>query len=167
VAWITVARTVEVRLFDDPRRALRTEALEPCGDHRFERHLEGVEAGALYDFVLDGVATPDPYGRFLPSGIHGPTRVVAPARARAMGNRRAARRSVLARGADGGVKRRLDAIAELGFRGIELMPVAAFPGEHGWGYDGVALHAPFAAYGEADDLRSWCGPATAAVAPSY
>jgi maltooligosyltrehalose trehalohydrolase len=30
---------------------------------------------------------------------------------------------------------------------VELMPVASFPGTHGWGYDGVALFAPFAPYG--------------------
>ncbi len=32
---------------------------------------------------------------------------------------------------------RLDYLVELGITHIELMPVAAFPGECGWGYDGV------------------------------
>ncbi|WP_062073580.1 malto-oligosyltrehalose trehalohydrolase [Demequina sediminicola] len=30
---------------------------------------------------------------------------------------------------------------------VSLMPVAAFPGRHGWGYDGVALYAVHEAYG--------------------
>jgi maltooligosyltrehalose trehalohydrolase len=34
------------------------------------------------------------------------------------------------------------------------MPVAAFAGQRGWGYDGVALYAPFAPYGTPDDLRA-------------
>ena len=36
---------------------------------------------------------------------------------------------------------------------IELMPVADFPGERNWGYDGVCLSAPARAYGHPDDLR--------------
>jgi maltooligosyltrehalose trehalohydrolase len=34
------------------------------------------------------------------------------------------------------------------------MPVAAFAGSRGWGYDGVAWYAPFAPYGTPDDLRA-------------
>jgi maltooligosyltrehalose trehalohydrolase len=30
---------------------------------------------------------------------------------------------------------------------IELMPVATFPGERGWGYDGALTYAPHRAYG--------------------
>ena len=37
---------------------------------------------------------------------------------------------------------------------IELMPVADFPGERNWGYDGVCLFAPARAYGRPDDLRA-------------
>jgi maltooligosyltrehalose trehalohydrolase len=48
---------------------------------------------------------------------------------------------------------RLDEIAALGVTAIELMPVAGFPGRRGWGYDGVLLFAPHAAYGTPDDLK--------------
>ena len=34
---------------------------------------------------------------------------------------------------------RLDHLVDLGVDIVELMPVAAFPGVHGWGYDGVHL----------------------------
>ena len=36
---------------------------------------------------------------------------------------------------------KLDYLANLGVTHIELMPVAAFAGDRGWGYDGVALFA--------------------------
>ncbi|PYL63858.1 MAG: malto-oligosyltrehalose trehalohydrolase, partial [Verrucomicrobia bacterium] len=36
-----------------------------------------------------------------------------------------------------------------------MMPVADFPGEFGWGYDGVNLFAPTHLYGVPDDLRSF------------
>src|SRR5215208_4109587 len=38
-------------------------------------------------------------------------------------------------------------LRELGVTAIELMPVATFPGERGWGYDGVYIYAPHPAYG--------------------
>ena len=41
----------------------------------------------------------------------------------------------------------LDDLAELGVDLVELMPLAAFDGAHGWGYDGVALRAVHEPYG--------------------
>ncbi|HEU0053150.1 MAG TPA: malto-oligosyltrehalose trehalohydrolase, partial [Longimicrobium sp.] len=48
---------------------------------------------------------------------------------------------------------KLDEIAALGVTAIEPMPVASFPGERNWGYDGVGLFAPAAAYGGPEGLR--------------
>jgi maltooligosyltrehalose trehalohydrolase len=45
------------------------------------------------------------------------------------------------------------ALAALGVTCIEMMPVAEFPGDFGWGYDGVDLFAPTRLYGRPDDLR--------------
>jgi maltooligosyltrehalose trehalohydrolase len=44
-------------------------------------------------------------------------------------------------------------LVELGITHIELMPVAAFPGGHGWGYDGAALFAVYEGYGGPDGLK--------------
>jgi maltooligosyltrehalose trehalohydrolase len=41
----------------------------------------------------------------------------------------------------------LPELAELGITAIEVMPVAEFPGHHGWGYDGVYISAAHSAYG--------------------
>ena len=38
-------------------------------------------------------------------------------------------------------------LAELGITSIEVMPVAEFPGDRGWGYDGVYLSAAQSTYG--------------------
>jgi maltooligosyltrehalose trehalohydrolase len=48
---------------------------------------------------------------------------------------------------------KLDWLKELGVTHIELLPVAAFPGERGWGYDGVYLFAPYEPYGGPDGLK--------------
>ncbi|MGB3554774.1 MAG: malto-oligosyltrehalose trehalohydrolase [Jannaschia sp.] len=49
---------------------------------------------------------------------------------------------------------RLDHLVDLGVTALELMPVATFGGERGWGYDGTLLYAPHRAYGTPDDLRA-------------
>ena len=47
---------------------------------------------------------------------------------------------------------KLPYLADLGVEVIELMPIAVFPGERGWGYDGVGLYALFNPYGTPEDL---------------
>jgi maltooligosyltrehalose trehalohydrolase len=47
----------------------------------------------------------------------------------------------------------LDRLRRLGVGAIELMPVADFPGERGWGYDGVYLSAAHRAYGGPEGLQ--------------
>src|SRR2546430_14946495 len=42
---------------------------------------------------------------------------------------------------------RLGHLRDLGVHTVELMPVAAFPGWHGWGYDGINLWAVHEPYG--------------------
>ena len=48
---------------------------------------------------------------------------------------------------------KLDHLADLGVTAIELMPAAAFPGRHGWGYDGINLWAPHEPYGGPEGLK--------------
>ena len=48
---------------------------------------------------------------------------------------------------------RLDHLVSLGVDLVEVMPVAAFPGRHGWGYDGICLWAVHEPYGGPDGLK--------------
>jgi malto-oligosyltrehalose trehalohydrolase len=47
----------------------------------------------------------------------------------------------------------LDYLRALGVDIVELMPLAAFPGRHGWGYDGISLWAVHEPYGGPDALK--------------
>jgi maltooligosyltrehalose trehalohydrolase len=53
-------------------------------------------------------------------------------------------------------------LARIGITVIEIMPVADFPGQFGWGYDGVCMFAPCRLYGQPDDLRRFVDQAHAA-----
>ncbi len=163
VAWTTVAREVSVRLFDPAGEATRTVPLEARGDGLFAKDVPGVFPGALYKLVLDGEEVPDPYARFMPQGVHGPAEVWAKGKETALAAPPPRENVSLyevhvgtfsPEGTFRGVEARLDAIAELGVTTLELLPVASFAGARGWGYDGVALYAPYERYGTPDDLRA-------------
>src|SRR5437588_6196611 len=49
----------------------------------------------------------------------------------------------------------LEELARIGISVVEMMPIADFPGNFGWGYDGVDLFAPYHVYGTPNDLRTF------------
>ena len=53
-----------------------------------------------------------------------------------------------------GVREKLPELAALGITAVELMPVAEFPSNRNWGYDGVLPYAPEASYGSPDQLKA-------------
>ena len=133
------------------------------GGHALDREDDGFFAGAApvdgeYRFELDGVALADPCSRDQPGGLRGPSRVldtdafewstgpvVVPLDALVVYELHVG--TFTREGTFDAAIARLDALAELGVTAIELMPVATFPGERGWGYDGVLTYAPHRAYG--------------------
>jgi maltooligosyltrehalose trehalohydrolase len=132
------------------------------------------EVGADYLYVLDGAAWPDPCSRFQPEGVRGPSRVVDPGRFAwsddAWGGVALDELVVYelhvgtfsAEGTFDGVIPYLEGLRELGVTAIELMPVATFPGNRGWGYDGVYGYAPHPAYGGPEGLARLVDAAHAA-----
>jgi maltooligosyltrehalose trehalohydrolase len=138
--------------------------LKTLGDGLFSATVPGLGHGALYRFWLDDRSYPDPYARFLPHGVHGPAMVVEPRHLWRHGqgvevppgDRVIYELHVgtfTPEGTFAATTERLPYLAELGVTVVELMPVSAFAGRWGWGYDGVAHFAPHAAYGTPDDLR--------------
>ena len=111
--------------------------------------------GTDYWFVLDGHRLPDPGSRWQPAGLRGPSRVGPfPAGERFDGpplNQLVIYElhvgTFSAEGTFAGAIPHLRELAELGVSAIEIMPVAEFPGQRGWGYDGVYLSAPQSSYG--------------------
>jgi maltooligosyltrehalose trehalohydrolase len=122
-------------------------------------------AGTRYQFVLpDGLTVPDPASRAQQDGdVHGWSVVVDPSSYEWKHDDWTGRpwhETVLyevhagVMGGFAGVAAELPRLARLGITAVELMPIAEFPGERNWGYDGVLPYAPAAAYGSADELKS-------------
>jgi maltooligosyltrehalose trehalohydrolase len=162
-ATFAQAASCAVRLVDANEVELAQVEMEDLGDGYFQVSIPGLQPGALYWFVVDGKPLPDPYARCLPRGVHGPAAIVASTYAfQHLPPMRKLSQHVIYElhigtfseaGTFAGAQSLLPALVELGVTTIELMPVAAFAGERGWGYDGVALYAPHSAYGTADELR--------------
>jgi maltooligosyltrehalose trehalohydrolase len=129
--------------------------------------VEQAEAGTLYRYRLGAAADrfPDPASRFQPFGPHGPSRIVDPSRfdwRDAAWRGASIERQVLYEMHVGTFSEEgtwlaalphLAALADLGITTVEMMPIAEFAGQQGWGYDGVGLFAPSHLYGVPDDLR--------------
>ncbi len=163
--WAPEHRQVELLLADDPSpRPLTRDA-----DGYWQLEATGVGAGARYRYRLngdDGQLFPDPASRFQPEGVHGPSQVVDPsAFAWTDANWKAPDfrditiyelhiGTFTTAGTYRAAIERLPHVAALGVTAIELMPVADFPGDRNWGYDGVALFAPARCYGSPEDLHA-------------
>ena len=140
------------------------QPLEPVGFGVWEGVLDA-EPGDDYRFVLDGRRHADPMSRSQPRGLRGPSRVVDPSAFEwtdAGWDGVPLDELVLyelhvgtftPEGTFDAVIPHLRGLRSLGVNAIELMPVSQFPGERGWGYDGVLLRAPHHTYGGPDGLR--------------
>jgi maltooligosyltrehalose trehalohydrolase len=114
-----------------------------------------VGPGADYSYLIAGRRLPDPASRWQPRGLRGPSRVFQPAPYGAFEPRPLAEQVIYelhigtfsAEGTFAGAIPYLPGLAELGVTAIEVMPVAEFPGQRGWGYDGVYLSAAQSSYG--------------------
>lgn len=123
--------------------------------------------GTRYRYLVDGRGPfPDPRSRWQPDGVHGPS-VLVDAESFVWHDddfvQKPLTQAILyeihlgtfsPEGTYAGAIPLLPKLAELGVTHLELMPVHAFPGARGWGYDGVALFAPHAAYGTPDELKA-------------
>jgi maltooligosyltrehalose trehalohydrolase len=127
----------------------------------FHAHREAhVRDGQRYVYRLDGGDDrPDPCSLWQPDGVAGPSAVVDPSRFRwTDGDWKGVGRADLVfyelhvgtftrEGTFEAMVPRLRELRELGVTAIEIMPVAQFPGDRNWGYDGVLPYAAQNTYG--------------------
>jgi malto-oligosyltrehalose trehalohydrolase len=122
--------------------------------------------GSRYRYRVDDGDYPDPASRYQPDGVHGPSEVIDPGAYRwsDTGWRGRVWEELIIyelhlgtfseSGDFAGAISHLDDLVALGVTAVELMPIAQFPGQRNWGYDGVQIYAPAAAYGRPEDLKA-------------
>jgi len=160
--WAPSAKSVEL-VTPTGRVAL---AADEKGYWRGEIDAAQVRGG--YQYSIDGgEPLPDPRARWQPEGVHGPSHVLEAGRLDPHGGRfrpNPLHAAIIYElhigtftpaGTYAAARERLDHLVGLGITHVELMPLATFPGRHGWGYDGVDLYAPHPAYGTPDELTDF------------
>jgi maltooligosyltrehalose trehalohydrolase len=116
--------------------------------------------GTRYSYLLNGsLGRPDPASFHQPEGVHGPSEIVDHgAFPWGDGKRRNPQIEEMIiyelhvgtftrEGTFEAIEERIDHFVELGINAVEFMPVAQFPGERNWGYDGVYPYAVQNSYG--------------------
>jgi maltooligosyltrehalose trehalohydrolase len=160
--WAPSAKSVE--LVTPERRV----ALTVDDKGYWHGELDAADLRGGYKYSIDGGdPLPDPRSRWQPGGVHGPSHVPDPRRSASPAapfRPRALCDAVIYElhvgtfspaGTYAAARERLDYLADLGVTHVELMPLATFPGRHGWGYDGVDLYAPLPAYGTPGELADF------------
>ncbi|HUM00150.1 MAG TPA: alpha-amylase family glycosyl hydrolase, partial [Mycobacterium sp.] len=136
------------------------------GDDAWWRAVVDAAPDARYGFILDDDPTvlPDPRSPRQPDGVHDRSQLWSPS-PDAWTDRGWRGRSIegaviyelhvgtfTVEGTLDAAIGKLDYLVDLGVDFVELMPVNAFAGIHGWGYDGVLWYAVHEPYGGPDAL---------------
>jgi maltooligosyltrehalose trehalohydrolase len=140
--------------------------MSPGPDGWWHAEVTSARPGSDYAYVLDdGPPVPDPRSRWQPHGVHGPSRLYDDAAFEWTDSAWRGRQlpgsvfyelhigTFTAAGTLDAAVERLDHLVSLGVDVVEIMPVAAFPGTAGWGYDGVHPYAVHEPYGGPDALK--------------
>jgi maltooligosyltrehalose trehalohydrolase len=140
----------------------------------FSGYVAGAVDGDTYTFLVDGKGPlPDPASRFQPRGPHGPSQIVDASKFNWTDSSWRGMKlegqivyemhvgTFTAAGTWQAAAQQLSTLADMGVGVLEVMPVADFSGEFGWGYDGVNLFAPTRNYGSPDDFRKFVDQAHA------
>jgi maltooligosyltrehalose trehalohydrolase len=161
--WAPGAKQLTLEIGNGPKQSgISMKALDQGW---FEAVVPGTPAGTRYAYRVGEVRFPDPASRFNPDDVHGTSMVVAPLAfdwkdGSWIGHPWEAAviyelhiGTFTPEGTFAAAIGRLDYLAGLGVTALEIMPVADFPGQRNWGYDGVLPFAPDATYGSPEDLK--------------
>ncbi len=162
VLWAPVPKKVSVRV------AGVDHAMEgPDAKGYWRVKVEEAECGMEYGFLVDDDAMlyPDPRSPWQPKGVHGPS-VTYDQKAHVWGDKLWSGISLASavlyelhigtftqEGTFGAAIERLGYLQDLGITHVEVMPVAEWAGDRGWGYDGVNLYAVTEHYGGPDGFK--------------
>jgi len=158
--WAPTAESVEL-LWSEQRIPLQKGEAG-----HWQAEVAEAHAGDRYWYSVDGgQPLPDPRSRWQPDGVHGSSALVDPEELRSLHSSgfrpRPLREGVIyelhvgtftPEGTYQAAQQKLSYLAGLGITHVELLPLATFPGKHGWGYDGVDWYAPQPSYGTPQDL---------------
>jgi maltooligosyltrehalose trehalohydrolase len=160
VLWAPNASTAYILINEKEKLPLLEEAYG-----YWQLFTDKLKEGDLYQFIIDDKKPlPDPASLSQPKGVHGPSQTIDLNKIRKEGKwdypeleeyiiYELHTGTFTPEGTFAGIESKLKYLKDLGVNAIEIMPVAQFPGERNWGYDGVLPFAVQHSYGGAEGLR--------------
>jgi maltooligosyltrehalose trehalohydrolase len=161
--WAPLLSEVSVQIIAPEKRLI---PMQPYGRGYWQVTATDIVPGTRYLYQLeDRTARPDPASQSQPQGVHHPSQVVdhstfiwddagwsgIPLEDLILYELHVG--TFTSEGTFATIIPRLSQLRELGVNAIELMPVAQFPGERNWGYDGVYPFAVQNSYGGVEGLK--------------
>ena len=161
--WAPFLREVSLKVISPENRLILMEKDEAG---YWETTAEDVSPDTLYLYELNGNLTrPDPASHFQPEGVHGPSQVIdhgsfiweesfwkgLPLEDYVVYELHVG--TFTEKGTFEAIIPCLSYLKELGVTALELMPVAQFPGNRDWGYDGTYPYAVQNSYGGPRGLK--------------
>lgn len=161
VVWAPAAKSAAILVIETGKKYPLKEALRGY----WHWQTNALKPGDLYRFVLDEEKElPDPASLSQPESVHGASQSVDlqfdwtdqdwknhPLADYIFYELHTG--TFTSEGTFASLENKLDYLKELGITAIEIMPVAQFPGERNWGYDGVFPFAVQNSYGGAKALQ--------------
>ena len=160
--WSPLAESVELVIKGEEQPVKLKK--DPQG--YWETEVADLEPGSLYKFRLDGEEDfPDPASKAQPEGVHSWSRLHDSNSYQWQDKNWKGRElddmiiyelhvgTFTPKGTFEAIIEKLDHLEELGVNTLELMPIAQFPGDRNWGYDGVYPFAAQDSYGGIDALK--------------
>ena len=161
--WSPTLKEVAVQIVAPEKRLIPMQQDE---EGYWKVKASGIEPGTLYFYKLEGNKDrPDPASKFQPQGVHGPSQVIdtntfawddtnwsgIPLDETIIYELHVG--TFTTEGTFEAMIPRLSTLRDLGINAIEIMPIAQFPGERNWGYDGVYLFAAQDSYGGPEGFK--------------
>ncbi|MBL1173620.1 malto-oligosyltrehalose trehalohydrolase [Pantanalinema sp. GBBB05] len=164
VVWAPLLDQVAVKISSSPNQS---HILQQDSDGYWQVMVENVQPGDHYLYLLNNEKErPDPASYLQPNGVHSASQIIDHQSFPWTDHRWLGVAlddmiiyelhvgTFTSEGTFAAIIPRLARLKELGITAIELMPVAQFPGNRNWGYDGVYPYAVQNSYGGPDGLKA-------------
>ncbi|HEY9632621.1 MAG TPA: malto-oligosyltrehalose trehalohydrolase [Coleofasciculaceae cyanobacterium] len=163
IVWAPSHEEVAVQIVSPEQRLIPMQKDE---QGYFKVLAEGIEPGTLYFYKIAGdTDRPDPASHYQPKDVHGPSEVVDHSKMNWTDSDWSGIPledmiiyelhvgTFTPEGTFESMIPRLRELREFGINAIEIMPVAQFPGDRNWGYDGAYTYAVQNSYGGPEGLK--------------
>jgi maltooligosyltrehalose trehalohydrolase len=161
--WAPTLKQVAVQITSPDKRLL---PMQQSAAGYWQTTATDIPPGTLYTYQLEGKTDwPDPASKYQPQGVHCPSQVIdenaftwtdtdwkgVPLAEMIIYELHVG--TFTQAGTFEAIIPQINQLKELGINAIEIMPVAQFPGERNWGYDGVYPYAVQNSYGGPEGFK--------------